>query len=336
MVWTERDPLLLLLFVGGLLTCAARVVAGVRLLRHAGAPDLSLEQARRLERDFRVGHLTFAAMLGLFAFETFRRDSPQIHVLMLCLVMGYAAGVAATVVLRPRIAVPSMMMAVVPTILAALFRLEPLYIATGLMTAAFLAGGTHNLLVRHARAREEIGLRISFSSIARKDSLTAMPNRIALREWYQERSMAPSTRGLVAVHYLDLDGFKPVNDRFGHPCGDALLAAVSKRIEGAIRSTDLAARLGGDEFAVAQVGIESEDDAEHLARRLEAAISLPFLIEGHRLTISTSIGYVVTPHHGSDLEHLLALADRALYASKRAGRGITRHDDNAGLARDAA
>ncbi len=336
-VWTEHDLTLLILLIGGLMACAARMVVAIRLLRRGPAPDLTVVQARRLERDFRIGHTAFAAMLGLFSLQAFLRDSPSVHVLMLCLVMGYGAGTAATAALRPHIAIPSMLLALMPTILAAIARLDPIYVAMGLMTAAFMIGGIQNLRVRHASAVEEIALRISFGNIARKDSLTALPNRIALREWFDERGMDAARSGLIAVHYLDLDGFKPVNDRFGHPCGDALLTAVAKRIAGAVRGTDLAARLGGDEFAVVQFGIESADHAEHLARRLSASISRPYHIDGRVLNISTSIGYVVTAHHGDDLEDLLILADRALYTSKRLGSGITRHEpEDATLVLDAA
>jgi len=336
-VWRERDPALLMLLIGGVAACAARMAVAFRLRNECHLPDLAVEQARRLEWDFRVGHSAFAAMLGLFSFRAFMLDAPSTHMLMLCLVMGYAAGVAATVALRPRIAIPSMMMALIPTILIALAGLDPIYMSMALMTAGFLFGGIYNLRIRHARAVGEIALRISFGTIARKDSLTALPNRIALREWFDERGMDPAASGLIAVHYLDLDGFKPVNDRFGHPCGDVLLAAVGKRIAGVIRGTDIAARLGGDEFAVVQFGIESEDHAEHLARRLSAAIARPYHIDGRALQISTSIGYVVTARYDDDLEHLLTLADQALYASKRQGTGITRHaPESAALVLDAA
>ncbi len=246
-VWTERDATLLGLLILGIVASAARIVAALRLPRRDGAA-YPIERARRREHHFRAAYVAFAVALGLFGLRTFLIDSPTVQVLMVCLLMGYAAGVAATVALRPSIAIPSMLAALMPMILAALFSLNPIYMAVGLMTAAFFIGGVQNLRVRHAHIAEQIELRITFANIARKDSLTALPNRIALREWFQDRRRG-STGGHVAVHYLDLDGFKPINDRYGHIVGDALLAAVGKRISATIRDSDIAARLGGDEFA---------------------------------------------------------------------------------------
>lgn len=333
-VWTARDATLLGLLLFGMVVSVARIAAALRLPRKRGI-DVPIARARRRERQFRIVYLTFAATLGLFGLRTFMLDSPQIHMLMVCLLIGYAAGVAATVALRPSIAIPSMLMALSPMILSALFTFQPLYVATGLMTAAFLVGGVQNLRVRHSHTVDEIAQRITFGNIARKDSLTALPNRIALREWFQDRRRTAAD-GLIAVHYLDLDGFKPINDRFGHPIGDALLTAVGERIANAIREGDLAARLGGDEFAIVQYGIESAANAEHLAQRLNETIGRPYRIESRAMTISTSIGYVVVEPSRADLEELLNLADQALYRSKRQGGGVTRHRAEHGSAKDAA
>lgn len=333
-VWSERDGILLALLILGVIASAARIIAALRLPRTRES-TCTVELARHREREFRIAYFAFAATLGLFGFRGFLLASPAMHVLMLCLLMGYAAGVAATVRLRPSIAIPSMLMALAPMSLVALFSLDPIYIATCLMTAAFLAGGIQNLHVRHAYTVEEIAMRISFGNIARKDSLTALPNRIALREWFEERRRTPAP-GLIAVHYLDLDGFKPINDRYGHPVGDAVLTAVGKRIVSAIRESDLAARLGGDEFAIVQFGLDSAEDAARLARRLSDAICRSYRIENHVVHVSASIGYVVAASPDGDLEELLNLADQALYRSKRRGGGISRHGDEPSIERDAA
>jgi len=333
-VWSGRDGILLVLLALGAIASAARIITVLRLPRNRPR-DFNIDEARRREGQFRLACLAFAGILGLFGFRGLLLPSPALHVLMMCLLMGYASGVAATLTLRPSIAIPSMLMAMVPTIFLAVFSLDPIYMATGLLISAFLAGGIQNLGVRHGNASEQIAMRISFGRLARKDGLTALPNRIALSEWFQEKSHA-SVPGLIAVHYLDLDGFKPINDRYGHPVGDAVLTAVGKRIIGTIRDSDLAARLGGDEFAVVQFGLDSAQDASNLAQRLSDAICRPYRIENHILRASTSIGYVVAASPGDDLEELLNLADQALYRSKRRGGGISRHGYEPSDALDAA
>ncbi len=243
--------------------------------------------------------------------------------LMICLLVGYCSGVAAVVGLRPRIAIPSLIAAVVPAIGVTLTRGSPAYWGTGLLAASFLAGGIHSILRRHARARRNTLQRLTFSVMARKDGLTEMPNRLALREWFDLKLGCKRSPGRFAIHYLDLNGFKPINDTYGHPIGDALLTAVARRIVGTVRDTDIAARLGGDEFAIIQNRITGNDEAELLAHRLAAVLAMPFQIGELRIAITASIGYVLCEDQLEDLEALLCLADEALYASKRAGRSVT-------------
>ena len=297
--------------------------------------------ARALQRRFAIAYLGFALVLGMFGARGLQLPRPELHMLIICTLVGYGAGVASNICLRPRLALPSMMAASVPAIVIAIAGLDVVYLATGILTGAFLLGGINAIRLQHARAAQSIGQRLAFSTLARQDGLTALPNRLALREWFDARVTGASGPGMVAVHYLDLDGFKPVNDRYGHPVGDALLVAVGKRIARTIRASDTAARLGGDEFAVLQCGIANADEAALLAQRLAKAIAGPYNIDEHEIRISTCVGYVLAEHGAEDLECLLSLADAALYASKRAGGGVTRWepgltDPELGLASAAA
>lgn len=157
--------------------------------------------------------------------------------------------------------------------------------------------------------------------MAHHDALTNLPNRVLFRDRL-EQAVALSARGAVmAVHYLDVDGFKPVNDRLGHKAGDELLVAISNRLLGSVRKHDTAARLGGDEFAIVQTGIREASDAVSLARRVLAAVSRPFTVTGVEVTIGMSIGIAVAPGDGVDPDDLLRKADAAMYASKSGGRG---------------
>jgi diguanylate cyclase (GGDEF)-like protein len=142
-----------------------------------------------------------------------------------------------------------------------------------------------------------------------------------LREAYQARiEAAQRTGGQVALHYLDLDGFKYINDHFGHPAGDEMLRQVSARLLATIRSGDAVFRLGGDEFVVIQAGVNHRDEAELLARRVIKQLSDAYLINDIDMRISVSIGISLASSTDDDLDELIAGADAALYRSKARGK----------------
>lgn len=163
--------------------------------------------------------------------------------------------------------------------------------------------------------------------IARHDGLTSLVNRDVFRECLETatRNAVRSGTGF-AVHYIDLDGFKPVNDRHGHAVGDKLLATVAARMRQVARDGDVVARMGGDEFAVLQQGVDQSDRALSLAWRLIEAIGQPCEIETHRVQVGASVGIAMWPSGGPDAESLLRHADMAMYRTKSAGRnGVSVH-----------
>lgn len=162
------------------------------------------------------------------------------------------------------------------------------------------------------------------SHMARHDALTGLPNRVLFREHMD--SVLPRVRrgSSAAVLYLDLDGFKGVNDTLGHPAGDELLRMVARRLGDNTRETDLVARLGGDEFAIIQVDAEQPTEAGSLADRLVDVLRTPFDIQGQMVEIGTSIGIVVADAKASTPDELLRNADIALYRAKAEGRGTWR------------
>ncbi len=156
--------------------------------------------------------------------------------------------------------------------------------------------------------------------MAMHDSLTGLPNRALLMDRLRG-AIASAKRGQpMALHYLDLDKFKPVNDNYGHAAGDKLLQQVADRLRDGTRESDTIARLGGDEFVVIQTGITTGEDATILAQRLIDALGEPFPIEGNQIEIGASIGIAMAPENSLSADELLRLADHALYRSKSQGR----------------
>jgi diguanylate cyclase (GGDEF)-like protein len=157
--------------------------------------------------------------------------------------------------------------------------------------------------------------------MAHHDVLTDLPNRALFADRMQTAVAMAKRVGMAAVHYLDIDGFKSVNDRLGHKTGDDLLVAIANRLKRSVRENDTVARLGGDEFAVVQTGIREEADAAVLARRIVQEVGQPYALAGETVTIGVSAGIALATTHGITNDELLRKADAALYRSKTGGRG---------------
>jgi diguanylate cyclase (GGDEF)-like protein/PAS domain S-box-containing protein len=157
--------------------------------------------------------------------------------------------------------------------------------------------------------------------MAHYDALTGLPNRVLLSDrLHQALTAAKRDKSRLAVMFVDLDFFKPINDTLGHYIGDLLLKEVSKRMHNCLRESDTAARIGGDEFVVMLPAIETEEVALAVAEKIRASLSQPFELAGHSLHISSSIGVAVYPEHGSEERALLKNADNAMYYAKKDGR----------------
>jgi diguanylate cyclase (GGDEF)-like protein len=177
---------------------------------------------------------------------------------------------------------------------------------------------THHDITEQRRSEAKI------AHMALHDTLTGLPNRVLLNERLQEALRRVKRDEIVAVHLLDLDHFKTVNDTLGHPAGDQLLRTVAERLRALVRETDTVARMGGDEFFIVQTAIAQPADAISLAHRVIEAVSAPYLIEGHQVVIGTSVGIAVGPSDGLSPEQLMRNADLALYRAKADGRGTYR------------
>ena len=174
----------------------------------------------------------------------------------------------------------------------------------------------HQDITTQKRAEERI------AHLAHYDGLTGLANRILFLEHVSQAAKdCRQYEKRFAVHLLDLDQFKEVNDSLGHAVGDSLLKEVAQRLLACVGPNDIVARLGGDEFTILQpVGGSGANDAMPLAEKILQVIAQPFEVEGHHLTVETSIGVALAPNQGLDADELLKKADLALYRAKSDGR----------------
>lgn len=198
-----------------------------------------------------------------------------------------------------------------------------------------LQAGADDYLVKPFGARELLAridthlgiarLRHEAVEMAQHDALTGLPNRKLSYE-FAERLLDGARRGhsQVAVLFIDMDRFKPINDTYGHEAGDAVLQEVARRLKACVRGEDTAGRLGGDEFLVVLSHVHGAEDVAHAAQHLVASLSQPYCVGGLALHSSPSIGISLFSNDGSDIDTLLKHADVAMYHAKEEGRGTFR------------
>ncbi len=182
-------------------------------------------------------------------------------------------------------------------------------------------GGLIARSIRYSIERKRSEERLAY--MAQYDHLTGLTNR-ALFQDRLEQALARAKRSgaLVALMFLDLDRFKAVNDTLGHGTGDLLLKKVAERLEGSVRETDTVARIGGDEFGIILEGLTEAQDAALVARKIIDKLVQPFVLDGHEVFVTTSIGIAVYPSSNGD--SLLTDADSAMYCAKEQGRNTYR------------
>jgi diguanylate cyclase (GGDEF)-like protein len=202
----------------------------------------------------------------------------------------------------------------------------------------------HEIDVEHSTApihdahREPRGVVITFrdagparmvsrhlSHLARHDALTDLPNRLLLDDRLTGAiAMAERHDWQLAVLFLDVDGFKAVNDSLGHAAGDSLLRSIGRRLDAAVRRSDTVSRYSGDEFVILLPEISNSDDAALVARKLVRAASGPHRIGSRNVTVTASVGIALYPEDGRDSETLIRHADAAMYEAKRSSQGSFR------------
>ncbi|MCK8785151.1 EAL domain-containing protein [Roseomonas sp. NAR14] len=294
----------------------------------AGAAHPGAEPDRAVVRRILAGGLFWAATMGLGCYACVASGDVLLAALAGIHVAGISAGIAARSANVPRHATAQILICGLPYMAGCLVTPLPGFWIMAIEVPACLAAmvsltryqSRHIVTLMRAEERNRF--------LASHDGLTGLPNRSQLygrlRDLLDtERRSPPAPAHRTAVLYLDLDGFKAVNDTLGHASGDALLQAVAERLRGQVRETDMVARLGGDEFVVLLCGVGPEQ-VEATAWRLIEAVSQPYEI-GHAepVRVGVSVGSALSVA-GTSPERLIVQADQALYAAKRDGRGVHR------------
>lgn len=176
-------------------------------------------------------------------------------------------------------------------------------------------------LTTHEDITELYVLREDIDHLAFHDYLTDLPNRLLFNNNIQSLLVDKKSNVNFALLFLDLDGFKTINDTYGHAIGDKLLKIVAKRLLTCVRSSDIVSRLGGDEFAIILTPDIKIEDTKILASRIISEIEHPYSVSGHRLNISISIGIALPPSTDICPDELLSHADTAMYQAKNSGGG---------------
>ena len=322
-----RDPVFATVAVLATLVTLVRLLV-INAYRRQDDSAMARQDLLAWEWRYAIGNYIFAALIAVLNIRALTYHDPLMHMIAVSVVFSFGAGIVARISIRPVICVLSLVIATAPTVAALawhasmpnaasfhaqLFATEAVLVGMIAILSLNTVYYLHSSAVRHLVTQHDLTL------LAKRDALTGLSNRLMLRERFQECAATIDSEN-IALHYLDLDGFKSVNDAHGHPAGDALLREVAQRMEKTVRAGDMVARLGGDEFVVLQIDLDHADEAEMLARRLIRRISAPYLIGGEVLRISASIGIARAADFGLDLERLLACADYALYRSKSRGK----------------
>ncbi len=322
-----RDPVFAAVAIVTALTTVGRLllIRGYDRARPVTDACLKLWETR-----YAIGSHASGVLLAVLNVRALTYHYPLLHLIAVSLIFSFGAGIVSRISIRPAICTISLLLATVPTIgalavhafepnamplHAELFAIETVLVAMITLLSLQTVAHLHRSAVEHLTAKHDM------AKLAKFDALTGLPNRLLLRERFLSSSMAAARAGdRLAVHFIDLDGFKAVNDGQGHLAGDCVLQQVARRLEGLVRAEDTVARLGGDEFIVLQTRVQHESEAEMLARRMIRQLSAPYGADGVSAQISASVGIAIMPDFGRELEELISCADAALYRSKGGGK----------------
>lgn len=321
LAWLSGDALYIAITAALIATAALRLIG---LARYPRTGTLSTEEVWRWELGYGLGAGAFSVALGSLSFRALTLDDDPGAWISFGLAMSYCVGMVSRAAIRPWIVMLAAGLLLAPIVAGGLMRPEPAYKLGAVMLVLFWL--TLREASRHlSRAFvERIEAKLALAHRANHDPLTGLPNRAAFMHALQ--GVSASGRRAFAVVAIDLDGFKPVNDRLGHHAGDALLRKVAHRLSRCVTAPALAARMGGDEFMLLLPFEGPQPDAglaESLARDAVQAMAKSFVLGAETVSIGASAGIALAAAQPGprDLPSLLERVDAALYVAKDAGGG---------------
>ncbi|KRD32842.1 hypothetical protein ASE36_03260 [Rhizobium sp. Root274] len=316
------STVVLMATISGAIASMAKIAVSLAHRRADVTRRSTVADAARWERLQGLFIFLIAACVGTIATLAFAYRDLSVHMLAAALTFGYCAGVTVRISVRPWIAATTLLIAALPTTMSILLYGDTAHLILGLLSVIFLMAAMQSMLHVYRTTVRQIRLFLDMEHQARHDPLTGLLNRAALSEAY--RGLGRADDVLTCVHCFDLDGFKDINDRFGHAVGDALLKGIAGRLHDALAAPDIAVRIGGDEFVILQPDVRDPDHADALARRVVDLLRAPYPIAAEEVTIGISFGYTMALSGSLTLEQMMATADTASYRAKRNGGGIDR------------
>lgn len=308
--------------VGGGIASLAKVAVSLAHRRADARARTTVADAARWEKVQGLFIILIAACVGTIATIAFYHRDLSVHILAAALTFGYCAGVTVRISVRPLIAAAAILIAAVPATISVMSYGDMAHWILGLLCVIFIVAAMQSMLHVYRTTVRQIRLFLEMEHQARHDPLTGLGNRTALSEAYLNLGSADDA--LTCLHCFDLDGFKDVNDRFGHAVGDALLVAIAGRLRETLLPPDIAVRIGGDEFVILQPDVRNPSLAETLAGRVLDRLGAPYRIAGEDIRIGISLGYTMALCGSMDLDQMMVTADKASYRAKRNGGGVDR------------
>lgn len=303
------------------LTAASSVVTvlqlGVMVLYRMRPHLIDVSRWRTLYASIACVH---ALALGLIGAQIMLAPVSDYRMLMLAATFSYAAGVVVRGSVLRWMCMSCLALAVLP-VAAALALGSRIDIGVSVLLVAMMITSFETVQTAYIATVELLVTRAKSVQLAGLDFLTGVSNRFSF-EAYLDATLSDPNFSKTALHFIDLDRFKEVNDLHGHPVGDKVLVEVAARLSRLVREGDRIARVGGDEFVIVQKAVSSREAASAMGAHVVEALSAPFLIDGLCIDIGASVGIAVAPDDAETRRPLVAKADAALYRAKRSTRGM--------------